>query len=73
MNPLEMAILEKLCRTHNLDTQLIDHSLTYYENKKYLLSLIPKTDQDLIREGESQKEQYMQEHFLTYYVSVNLK
>ena len=73
MNPLEMAMLEKFCRTHNLDVQLIDHSLTYYENKKYLLSLIPKTVEDLIRDGESQKEQYMQEHFLTYYISVHLK
>jgi len=73
MNPLEMDILKKFCWTYNLDVQLIDRTLTYYENKKYLLSLIPKTTEDLIRDGESQKEQYMREHFLTYYVSVHLK
>ena len=70
MHHFQKATLERLCRKHGLDVQLIDDTLTYEENKKYLLSLVPKNLEDLIENGESLEEWYMKEHFLTYYLSV---
>lgn len=70
MHHFQLLVLVKLCRKHGLDLQLIDATLTYYENKKYLLSLIPREDKDLLENGKSQIEWYKKEHFLTYYLSV---
>jgi len=40
LSPLQKYQLEQFCREHGLDTQLIDDSLTYEENKKFLESLL---------------------------------
>jgi len=40
LTPLQKYQLEEFCRKHGLDTQLIDDSLTYDENKAKLESLI---------------------------------
>lgn len=70
MHIFQRLALEKICRQHNLDTQLIDNTLNYSENKKYLVSLIPKDDKDLAPLSISLEEWYMKEHFLSYYLSV---
>ena len=70
MHVFQRLALEKLCRQHGLDLQLIDNTLTYDENKKYLTSLIVKDTEDLLKNGDAQEEWYRKEHFLTYYLSV---
>jgi hypothetical protein len=40
MYPIELKHLSRLCEKFELDPFEIDHSLTYYENKKHLLSLV---------------------------------
>lgn len=40
MYPIELKHLSSLCKKFELDPFEIDHSLTYYENKKHLLSLV---------------------------------
>ena len=70
MHHFQRFHLERLCQKHNLDPHLIDDELTYQENKKNLLSLIPKEVEDLIKNGESQEEWYRKERFLSYYLSV---
>jgi len=62
--------LMRLCQKHGFDMQLIDNTLTYEENKKALLSLIPKETKELIKNGDSMEEWYRRERFLTYYLSV---
>jgi len=68
MLALQLWRLKALCKKHELDYHLVDYSLTYAENKKYLMSLVFKEEEDVVQEGESQEEWYMKEHFLTYYV-----
>jgi len=70
MLALQLWRLKAICKQHELDYHLIDYSLTYAENKKYLMSLVFNKEEDLVQEGESQEEWYMKEHFLTYYVSL---
>lgn len=70
MHIFQRLALEKICRRHGLDLQLIDDSLTYAENKSYLMSLVVKDIEDLLKNGLSQEEWYRKERFLTYYLSV---
>jgi len=67
MNPLQLWRLRRFCEKHGLDYQLIDNSLTYDENLKYLSSLVPGRNHS--KEWESQLEWYQKEHFLTFYIS----
>jgi len=70
MHPFQLKALKKLCEKHGLDPQLIDDTLTYEENKKYLLSLVMKDPEDRDKdEIDSYTEWYMKEHFLSYYIS----
>jgi len=70
MHPFQLRALKRLCEKHGLDPQLIDDTLTYEENKKYLLSLVMKDPEDLDEdEAKSYIEWYMKEHFLSYYIS----
>lgn len=48
MHPFQKRALERICQKHGLDTQLIDDSLTFEENKRVLESLTVKTAEDLI-------------------------
>lgn len=70
MHIFQRLALEKICRRNGLDLQLIDDSLTYAENKSYLMSLVVKDIEDLLKNGLSQEEWYRKERFLTYYLSV---
>lgn len=70
LNHLQLWHLHRFCDKHGLDYQLIDFSLTYDENKKYLTSLV--TDGNIesrLPECESQEQDFMSHHFLTYYVN----
>ena len=40
MYPLELWLLKRLCDRYGLDYQEIDDTLTYYENKEHLQSLV---------------------------------
>ena len=48
LNHIQKKALRRICERHGLDTQLIDDSLTYEENKRILESLTIKTAQQLI-------------------------
>ena len=74
MNALERWMLKRFCDEHELDYQEIDDTLTYYENKQHLCSLVmgplfPDTDFHMWR---SQMERYQKEHILEYYVSATM-
>ena len=50
MRTQQLTKLKDLCLENDLDDQLIDKSLTYAENMSYLLSLIGKTEDQLVEE-----------------------
>lgn len=68
MNALQLWHLRRFCEQRSLDYQLIDLTLTYSENKKYLASqdFNPENQLD---EWKSQEEYHMKHHFLTYYIN----
>ena len=84
MYPLELWLLKKFCDKYSIDYQEIDKTLTYWENKKHLQSLvidIPTYEplamdpggliawKDRLAAWESQMEWYLKTHFLAYYVA----
>lgn len=67
---LQLWHLRRFCDLHELDYQLIDLTLDYGENKKYLVSQATDSHiEDQVKECKSQEEDYMKHHFLSYYVS----
>ena len=72
MNALELYHLRRLCDKWGIDYQEIDDTLTYWENKKHIYSLVAEAvyplDPTILRRWESLEEQYRKEHFLIYYV-----
>ena len=66
-------MLKRFCDEHDLDPQEIDDTLTYWENKEHLKSLLAYVDPgsnhwrdvDLWR---AEEERYRAEHFLHYYI-----
>jgi hypothetical protein len=70
LNALELRHLKRFCTANGLDFAEIDSSITYSENKKHLRSLVPKRLEDLGGEGESQLEDYLDNHFLSHYLSL---
>jgi len=71
LNALERWMLKRFCDKYELDYQEIDNTLTYYENKQHLVSLVmgplsPNVDPRVWR---AQMERYQKEHILEYYVS----
>ena len=84
MYPLELWLLKQFCDRYGLDYQEIDQTLTYWENKEHLQKLhIPRKEYGPLAADqgglsgwrykenawESQREWYLETHFLTYYVS----
>lgn len=68
LNPLQLWHLHKFCDKHGLDYYLIDNTLNYSENKKFLSSLITDFQVDL-DEAASQDEEYMKHHCLSHYIA----
>jgi len=68
MHHFQIMALKNLCKKLGLDPQLIDNTLSYEENKKYLLSLVMKDLDERTEEADSYTEWYMKEHFLSYYI-----
>jgi len=72
LNHLQMYQLDKFCRKHDLDTHLIDRSLTYFENKAMLKSQVVHFDPEShMAEFRAQREEYdhfVREHFLVFYL-----
>jgi hypothetical protein len=76
MNNLELVHLKRYCDKYGLDYQEIDNSLTYYENRKHLRSLVQMLTRtldvfEIERMAELQK-QYMKEHFISYYLACQM-
>jgi len=76
LNNLELATLKRYCDKYGLDYQEIDNSLTFWENKKHLRSLVQMLTRtldvfEMERMAELQK-QYMKEHFLSYYLACQM-
>jgi hypothetical protein len=70
MNALELWRLRKFCEQHELDYQLVDLTLTYSENKKYLASQVADFNpENRLDEWKSQEEYYMKHHFLMFYIN----
>lgn len=70
MNALQLWHLRRFCEQHGLDYQLIDLTLTYSENKKYLASQVADFNREnQLDEWKSQEEYHMKHHFLTYYIN----
>jgi hypothetical protein len=71
LNNLELWSIKKYCRAHELDVHLIDSTLTYSENMKFLKTL--ETDFSIEeRAARSFMEQYLAEHALSDYVMAKL-
>jgi hypothetical protein len=75
MNNLQVRQLKIFCKKHELDTALIDSTLTYSENKDYLRSQITDFGDRLAErwsarqeEWDSAEEDYFVNHFLMYYL-----
>lgn len=72
MNALERWHLRRLCDKWEIDYQEIDSTLTYWENKRHILSLVAERvyplDPLVKRDWRSLEQKYMEEQFLTYYV-----
>jgi len=69
-----MRHLLNFCRKHELDSHLIDNTLTYSENKEYLESLVPDFDpESRMDEWKAAEEQYLAEHALSYYLACMLE
>ena len=79
MYPLELWLLKRFCDKYEIDYQEIDDTLTYWENKEHLQSLVipayGRLTADVTGWGrsleawESQMEWYLKTHFLEYYVA----
>ena len=84
MKPLERRHLVRLCKKHGIDTQEIDSSLTYWENKDHLMEIarilngsIRMEEQEKrymteILEMAEQEKWYMATFPLEYYRSLSL-
>ena len=75
MIALELYHLKRFCDKYELDYQEIDDTLTYWENKDHLKSLVFLNVEDQLKEwgpfleeSRSQEEWYMKEHILSYYI-----
>jgi len=72
LNNLELATLKRYCDKYGLDYYEIDNSLTFWENKKHLRALVRMLSRSLdafeLARYKALQEQYMDEHFLSYYV-----
>jgi len=70
LNALELWHLKRFCDEHGLDYAEIDGTLTYWENKEHLKSLIIDDEPDLNRwRAEMERyTDYRREHFLQYYI-----
>jgi hypothetical protein len=76
LNNLELRHLKRLCDKYGIDYQEIDDTLTYYENRTHIRSIIKMLSQsldvfELERMAELQ-EQYMKEHFIDYYITCQI-
>jgi len=76
LNNLELRQLKRLCDKYGIDYYEIDNTLTYWENKKHLLSivrmLLAANDAWELERYAEQQHKYMDEHFLSYYVMCQL-
>jgi hypothetical protein len=65
---MERKHLMAFCVKHELDFQLIDDALTYYENKKYLTSLV-ESDVDNEKVCAGMEQDYFNHHRIEHYLS----
>jgi len=74
LNNLEMRHLLRFCQKHELDPHLIDNTLTYSENKHYLMSLVPDFNpESKMDQWKALEEQYLADHALSHYLACMLE
>lgn len=61
MRHIEIMHLKGLCEKFEIDSMEIDPSISYVENRKHIVSLVPGLGRDQMFEEEYQKYQAMQE------------
>jgi hypothetical protein len=71
LHALEIRHLLRCCEKYDLDSQEIDPSLTYWENKRHLVSLVYGSSSDA--EWDSRLEQFKDEHLLSDYIMATLE
>ena len=73
MHNLQLRSLKNFCRKWDLDTHLIDNTLTFSENKTILMSQVHTFDLESRMEEWATKQEeydhYVREHFLSFYVT----
>ena len=73
LNHLELYHLRRFCRKWELDTHLIDNTLTYHENKTMLMSQVHTFNlESHAPEFRAQLEEYehfVRENFLMFYLA----
>ena len=82
MTNIERRHLREFCRKHDLDSQEVDSTLTYGENREYLESLArtPERAQEKALDAyEAERElaqqfiaEFIAEHPLTYYLACQM-
>jgi len=76
VNNLEKRLLIRYCQKYGVDFQEIDDSLTYWENKKHLRSLVQMLTRTLdvfeIERMAELQRQYIKEHALSYYIACQM-
>jgi len=76
VNNLEKAHLKRICDKYGIDYYEVDSSLTYWENKKHLMGFVKMLSRSLdcfeLARVEALQEQYLKEHFLSYFIMCQL-
>ena len=76
MNYLELATLIRYCKKYDIDFQEIDDSLNFRENKEHLRELMQMIARTLdvfeIERMAEMQNQYMKEHFISYYLACQM-
>jgi hypothetical protein len=76
VNNLEKSHLKRLCDKYGVDYYEIDNTLTYDENKKHIMEMVKMLRHSLdnfdLAQIEAMQEQYMKEHFLSYFIMCQL-
>lgn len=76
LNHLQLHQLKKFCRKWNLDTALIDKTLTYFENKTILKSQVHVFDLEAhmadFQAQQEEDDQFVRENFLVFYLAYQM-
>ena len=69
LTPLQLWRLKRFCDKYEIDYQEIDNTLTEWENKEHLASLVFGPLIADLDQWEAQMEWYLAHYFLEYYIA----